>query len=698
MDLIWDIAPLAGIHVEGTQPRTHHGPGVFGHSPRARGNFGVGSSPGSSQCPPTRTPSQGYRAPSMKVLLLTAPGVSPADTPWMGVPQLLAYLKQRGYPDISQRDLDLDLFDWTLGGGATRSALEILSEQSSNMSAAAPWWKRAAVRFLGAPLLRWLSRRELAHADQFLEFRAATPVGEFFPEEGQQRYRRTLNGVLKLYAAVLYPHLAYPKFFDHKEEQTYKKLHVRAGNYLFETMDLGNRVMRAFYQQELIPDLVAKDYDVIGISVQVQRQFDAALLLARTLREAGLRAKLVMGGSFVSNTNDSGWLDDSVVSQVDYVVLYEGEQSMTALLGCIERGEEPKEVINLTYIHEGKRVETPRDFLRDINDLPAPDYDGLPLARYLDRPLRLPIMGNRGCYWGKCTFCVHFWTLGTGRMRLRSAENQLSDMKTLMSKYGTNTFYFTDEAIELEEAGRLADMILAEGLDVNWSSMVRFEETLTDDALQRLRSAGFYLMLFGLESINQRVQDIIKKGIDVETVWKVLRGCKTYGIKVNLFMILGIPGETEEEMRENVEFMRNQTDLFDNLQITVFELFKSAPMERRPEDYGIEDTHITGDHLQVAYNEIDFKTTQGLSREEVAAWKRKVDRDELLFEKEMWSGNGYRLFHPDRPMPEGTRIVVLKPTPGEGERDTKPGAEAETLQARPEPALGGDERETAERN
>ena len=94
MDLIWDIAPLAGIHVEGTQPRTHHGPGVFDHSPRARGNFGVGSSPGSSQCPPTRTPSQGYRAPSMKVLLLTAPGVSPADTPWMGVPQLLAYLKQ----------------------------------------------------------------------------------------------------------------------------------------------------------------------------------------------------------------------------------------------------------------------------------------------------------------------------------------------------------------------------------------------------------------------------------------------------------------------------------------------------------------------------------------------------------------------------------------------------------------------------
>ena len=85
-------------------------------------------------------------------------------------------------------------------------------------------------------------------------------------------------------------------------------------------------------------------------------------------------------------------------------------------------------------------------------------------------------------------------------------------------------------------------------------------------------------------------------------------------------------------------------------------------------------------------------------REEVAAWKRKVDRDELLFEKEMWSGNGYRLFHPDRPMPEGTRIVVLKPTPGEGERNTKPGAEAETLQARPEPALGGDERETAERN
>jgi anaerobic magnesium-protoporphyrin IX monomethyl ester cyclase len=596
----------------------------------------------------------------MKVMFLNAPGVSPADTPWMGVPQLVAYLKQRGYTDTHQRDLDLDLFYRSLEDETLERVVALVRRHRRSMSSSAPWWKRWVVRWLAVPVLTRIARYELRDREYLEHFRAATPVGEWFPEEGQERYRRTLNGVLKLFGLYFYPHLAYPRFFSLREESVYKRLYLRLGNYLFETMDLGNRALQDFYERHVVPDLLREDYDVIGISVLVQRQYDTALLLAKTLRENGVRAKLVLGGSFITNTYDSEWLEDDVVRQVDYVVLYEGEQAVHALVQSIERGEDPADVINLVYFRGDERVETRRDFLRDINELPAPDYDGLPLDLYLDRPLRLPIMGNRGCYWGKCTFCVHFWSLGTGRMRLRSAENQLSDMKTLMSKYGTNTFYFTDETIELNEAERLSRMILDEGLDVNWGSMVRLEEQLTEDYLRLVRSAGFYLMLFGLESINQRIQDIIRKGVDISTAWRILRDCEKLGIKVNLFMILGIPGETEEEMRENVDFMRDNTELFETLHITTFELFKKAPMERFHEDYAIDDPHVVGGHLQTAYNEIKFETREGLSREKVAAWRRRVDRMPVLIDKDMFGGLGYRVFQPEPSGKKFPSVVDVK--------------------------------------
>ncbi len=569
----------------------------------------------------------------------------------MGVPQLVAYLKQEGFDHVRQRDLDLDLFDWTLSGAALERVVGLLREQRRSMPRSAPWWKRWLVRWAASPMLERLGRRALRDREHLQDLRAATALDRFFPEGEEARYRRILNGVLKLYAALFYPHLAYPKFRDRREERAYKKLHLRLGNYLFETLDLGNRALRDFYERELVPELQSEDYDAIGISVSVQRQLDPALLLADTLRAAGVRAELVLGGSFVSNTYHSGWLDDGIVRQVDYVVLYEGEEAFAGLLGCIERGEDPSDVSNLVYLRGTERVETRRDFLRDIERLPTPDYDDLSLERYLDRPLRLSIMGNRGCYWSKCAFCVQSSTLGTNRMRLRSAEQQLADMKTLVEKHGTRTFFFTDETLELNEAERLAHLILEEGLDVNWGSMVRLEDRLTEDYLRLVRSAGFYLMLFGLESINQRVLDSVDKGIDVEVVWRVLRDCKRNGIKVNLFMILGIPGETEAEMRENVEFMLENGDLYDTLQITTFDLFKRAPMELRPASYGIAEMQVVGGHLQAAYSEIEFETTDGLTREEVAAWKRRVDKETRLFGRDLWSGSGYRLFHPDRARP-----------------------------------------------
>lgn len=603
----------------------------------------------------------------MDVLFLTPPGISPADTPWMGVPQVLAYIEATTAHRCSQRDLDLELFEWTLRGGGLDAALATLDARRSAMDASAPLWKRLAVRLLARPALRLLAWRALRGREHFLRFRAATPIDRPFPEEGQARYRRTLHAVLELYGALYFPNLAYPRFHRRSAERVYRAIHLRLGSYLDETMGLGDEVLAAFYRERVVPDVLERAPALIGVSVSVKYQYGAALVLARVLREAGCDARLVLGGSFVTNSHDSGWLDDDVVAAFDHVVRHEGERTLAELLDRIEAGEAPADVPNLVQVRDGERTETPRAYLPEIESLPPPDYRGLPLELYLDRPLRLSIMGNRGCYWGKCTFCAHFWSLGTGRMRLRSAERQLADMVTLNERHGVGTFHFVDEAIEPREAARLARLISVRGHGFQWGGMMRIEDSLSRERLAELRAGGCYVLLFGLESINERIQRLVQKGVEIPTVWRVLRDCRRMGIKVHLFMILGLPSETEDELRENVRFMVENTELFDTLQVTTFELFKKAPMERRPEEFGIQDPHVAGGHLREAYNVLEFDNASGLSRAEVQAWKRRVERMPAIRDHDFYAGRGYRLFHPDRP-PTAECLGIVAARDGGDER------------------------------
>ena len=142
-----------------------------------------------------------------------------------------------------------------------------------------------------------------------------------------------------------------------------------------------------------------------------------------------------------------------------------------------------------------------------------------------------------------------------------------------------------------------------------------------------------YALFFGLESMSQRVQDIIKKGTSVDVAWRVLRDCKEVGIKVHLFIILGTPGETEEDMRMTVDFLRDHQDLYETVQLATFELMMGSPLSMKPERYGIENMRVVSGHARMAYSEVHFERSQGLTNEEVARWVEEVEADEGIFRK-----------------------------------------------------------------
>ncbi len=585
----------------------------------------------------------------MKTLLLHAPGDSPCDTPWMGVPALVGHLKKCGFQDTHQRDLDLDLFHHSLDPGTHERILDIIRKGGRAPASTCSPKLRFFGRWLAAPATNLLTRWSLRDKKFFVRFREATSIDQQFPEDGVIRYRKSLQRVLKLMGIFYYPYLSYPKFFSKFEERNFYAVHLRIGFALRQSMQLGRLALEDFYEQTVLPQVQREDYDVIGISVSVSRQYEPAQVLADFLRKHGIRSKLVLGGSYVSDTYDADWLEDSVIEKFDYVIRYEGEEALPALLESLRDGTPVTEVPNLLYMQDGQRVVNDRTFLKNMNALEAPDYDDLALDLYLDRPLRVPIMSNRGCYWGRCSFCSHHFTLGTGRMRARCPELVLEDMLNLQNRYGVRSFFLTDESMHPDDIVELSDLILERGAKVNWSGMMRFEDCMDVPYLEKVKAAGCYSIMFGLESIAQNVQDIIQKGVNTELVWRVLEDCKKVGIKVHLFVILGTPGETEEDMKENIDFLLNNEHLYETVQVATFLLTANSPMHTKPKKFGISNVTTMSGHASLAYSENMYEVDRGLQQEEIGPYFDKLISHPLILRKDLWGGHGFRLYQPDAP-------------------------------------------------
>jgi hypothetical protein len=164
--------------------------------------------------------------------------------------------------------------------------------------------------------------------------------------------------------------------------------------------------------------------------------------------------------------------------------------------------------------------------------------------------------------------------------------------------------------------------------------------------------------------MSQAMQDVIKKGTQVDVVWRTLRDCKEIGIKVHLFFILGIPGETEADMMESLNFMRNHPDLYETLQIAQFELLVGSPIYLKPERYGVENLEVVSDHARLAYSEVAYDRVRGLTHEEITAYYEETENDELIYRKNIWSGYGFTIYQPDPPVlerPKDSRRPVPPP-------------------------------------
>ena len=220
---------------------------------------------------------------------------------------------------------------------------------------------------------------------------------------------------------------------------------------------------------------------------------------------------------------------------IDHIVHYEKE-------------EEPEYAIRELVMGQS------RTSSESFESLPSARQDLLPLCRYT-----LPLIGSgytfvltsRGCPW-KCIYCRQTVTWKS-RVRYRTPESIVSEIR----RYGlTNIAFHADTAT----VNRKQMLAICEGIKslpwkVRWICNSRVD-TVDLEMLQAMKSAGCWMICYGIESGDDRVLAMNKKEATVADAIQAVRWAKQAGLKVWGYFMLGMYGDTVETMAATATLAR----------------------------------------------------------------------------------------------------------------------------------------------
>jgi anaerobic magnesium-protoporphyrin IX monomethyl ester cyclase len=212
------------------------------------------------------------------------------------------------------------------------------------------------------------------------------------------------------------------------------------------------------------------------------------------------------------------------ISEVDVVIVGEGEQTIVELMNSFEKDSGLNSVDGIFYRNKGIIQSTkPRNLIQDLDHIPIPDRTLLDMTLY--RPSvsyykKLPaymILTSRGCPF-QCTYCSKIFG---SNYRHHSVGRVLKEMEILIKDFGAREIVFRDDTFTINKTftKNLCESIIEKGYHkkISWSCMTRVN--LVDfELLTLMKRAGCWGIHYGVESGSQRLLDIIKKGITIEQI------------------------------------------------------------------------------------------------------------------------------------------------------------------------------------
>ncbi len=306
--------------------------------------------------------------------------------------------------------------------------------------------------------------------------------------------------------------------------------------------------------------------DVVGINIPFSGWSKGAFEVASIVKGIDKDIITVLDGLHPSARP----VDCLAHPNIDFVVIGEGEHTIFELVNVLERGDTRnlEKIRGIAFNKNGKNVITPpRPEIQDLDSLPFPARHLLPMEKYFAAVKETPLRGeirkpwatmitSRGCPYS-CVFCTVHIVMGK-KWRGRSPENVVDEIEQLIQTYRIKQIDFYDENMTLDKKRmeNICDLIVKRKLNVEWYAPngVR-ADTLDENLLTKMKKSGCKGLRIAPESGVQRVVDkIVKKNLNLKEVEKAVVLAKKVGIKVGIFFVLGLIGETKEDIKETINY------------------------------------------------------------------------------------------------------------------------------------------------
>lgn len=247
---------------------------------------------------------------------------------------------------------------------------------------------------------------------------------------------------------------------------------------------------------------------------------------------------------------------------VDFVVVGEGEIIFKNLLDAlVKNSTDFYHIPGLVWKKDGQIITNPPEkLIQNLDILPFPArhlFDWKlyhPSAQLRGKKTSL-IITSRGCPFS-CGFCFSHKTFGR-TYRFMSPGRVIEEIKFLKEKYGVDGLQFYDDTLTLnkERIIKLCDLMISEKINLPWSCFTRVD-CVTEELLKKMKAAGCYQIFYGVEAGNQRLLNLISKGITIEQIRNAFKWTRSADIEALASFIIGLPTETVEEARASVKFAK----------------------------------------------------------------------------------------------------------------------------------------------
>jgi len=375
------------------------------------------------------------------------------------------------------------------------------------------------------------------------------------------------------------------KFWQHAPF-SYKLLwHVENKNFWKkkETYDLIEKVLEKDLE-EACREIIRRNPSLVGFSV-VDGKERITISLIKRLREMGAGFPIVLGGPAVYTPVSRKIFQEELGKEILGYVVGEGEETLVEIAGRVKEGRDMDGVKGVAVEKEGRWLYISRPYIKPLDSIPFPDYEGFEVGSYPGDELL--VEWSRGCV-GRCAFCKNPRLIKT--YRYHNPPWVVEEIEHHGKKLGVKKFTVVDPLLNgyLPQLEGICDLLLVRRLQVHWSGQIAPRRDMSLKLLQKMREAGCYKLQIGVESGSSKVLKRMKKFYTPEDAEKVVREAKEAGMEVEIFLMVGFPGEGEEEFYQTYRFVERNAPYIDKIKsINTLHLIEDTDVYENHSYYGI---------------------------------------------------------------------------------------------------------------